>query len=56
MSNLFGINGVRGVVNETLTSDVALKLGRAIGRYYDGTVAVATDTRISADMIKTFWT
>ncbi len=52
MSNLFGINGVRGVVNETLTSDVALKLGRAIGRYYDGTVAVATDTRISADMIK----
>ena len=52
MSNLFGINGVRGVVNETLTSDVALKLGRAIGRYYDGNVAVATDTRISADMIK----
>ena len=52
MSNLFGINGVRGVVNETLTSDVALKLGRAIGRYYDGPVAVATDTRISADMIK----
>ena len=52
MSNLFGINGVRGVVNETLTSDVALKLGRAIGRYYDGTVAVATDTRNSADMVK----
>lgn len=52
MSNLFGINGVRGVVNETLTSDVALRLGRAIGRYYDGTVAVATDTRNSADMVK----
>ena len=52
MSNLFGINGVRGVVNETLTSDVALKLGRAIGRYYDGNVAVATDTRNTADMIK----
>ena len=52
MSNLFGINGVRGVVNETLTSDVALKLGRAVGRYYDGPVAVAMDTRITADMIK----
>ena len=52
MSNLFGINGVRGVVNETLTSDVAMKLGRAVGRYYDGIVAVATDTRVSADMIK----
>ena len=36
MSNLFGINGVRGVVNETLTSDVALRLGRAIGRFYNG--------------------
>lgn len=52
MSNLFGINGVRGVVNETLTPDVALKLGRAVGRYYDGPVAVAMDTRVSSDMIK----
>ena len=52
MSNLFGINGVRGIVNETLTSDVALKLGRAIGRFYNGPVAIATDTRITADMIK----
>ena len=52
MSILFGINGVRGVVNETLTPDVALKLGRAVGRYYDGSVAVAMDTRISSDMIK----
>ena len=51
-NNLFGINGVRGVVNEALTSDVALRLGRAIGRYYNGPVAVATDTRITADMIK----
>ena len=52
MSSMFGINGVRGVVNETLTSDVALKLGRAVGRYYDGPVAVASDTRVTADMIK----
>ena len=52
MSNLFGINGVRGVVNETLTSEVALRLGRSIGRFYNGPVAVAADTRITADMIK----
>ena len=52
MGNLFGINGVRGVVNETLTSEVALRLGRSIGRYYSGPVAVAADTRITADMIK----
>ena len=52
MSNLFGINGVRGVVNETLTSEVALRLGRSIGRFYNGQVAVAVDTRITADMIK----
>ena len=52
MSGLFGTNGVRGIVNETLTSDVALKLGRAIGRYYNGPVAVAMDTRVTADMIK----
>ena len=52
MRNLFGINGVRGVVNETLTSEVALRLGRSIGRFYNGQVAVAVDTRITADMIK----
>ena len=52
MSNLFGTNGVRGVVNESLTPNVALKLGRAIGRYYNGPVAVAPDTRNTADMIK----
>ena len=52
MKNLFGINGFRGVVNETLTSDVALKLGRAIGMYYNGPVAVASDTRVTADMVK----
>ena len=52
MSNLFGINGVRGIVNVDLTSDVALRLGRAIGRYYNGSVAIASDTRATADMIR----
>jgi len=49
---LFGVNGVRGVVNEDMTSDLALRMGKAIGTVMGGTVAVATDTRASADMIK----
>ena len=52
MSSIFGTNGFRGVVNETLTSEVALRLGRAIGRYFNGPVAVASDTRVTADMVK----
>ena len=49
---LFGTNGVRGVVNEDMTSDLALQMGKAIGVVMGGTVAIATDTRVSADMIK----
>lgn len=52
MRNLFGSNGVRGVVNQTFTSDMALRLGRAMGRFYNGQVAIATDTRATTDMIK----
>lgn len=50
--SLFGTNGVRGVVNETLTSAMAMRLGKAIGKFLGGTVAVATDTKSTADMIK----
>lgn len=49
---LFGTNGVRGVVNEDMTSELALGLGRAIGQFMKGTVAIASDTRVSGDMIK----
>ena len=52
MKILFGLNGFRGVVNDSLTPDIALKLGRAIGLYYNGPVAVASDTRNTADMVK----
>ena len=48
---LFGTNGVRGVVNEDMTAEFAMKLGVAIGRFMNGTVAIASDTRVSADMI-----
>lgn len=51
-TRLFGTNGVRGIINEDMTSDLALQMGKAIGTVMGGTVAIATDTRISADMIK----
>lgn len=50
---LFGTNGVRGVVNEEMTATLALDIGRAIGGFMGGRVAIATDTRTSADMLKT---
>ena len=49
---MFGTNGVRGVVNEDMTTDLALQMGKAIGKFFSGTVALATDTRVSADMLK----
>ncbi len=52
-ARLFGTNGVRGVVNEDLTSELALQMGKAIGQVMKGAVAVATDTRSSGDMLRT---
>ncbi|RLF43378.1 MAG: phosphoglucosamine mutase, partial [Thermoplasmata archaeon] len=34
MTKLFGTNGVRGVVNQDMNSELALNLGKAIGTYY----------------------
>jgi len=51
MMRLFGTNGVRGIVNEDMTAEFAMKMGIAIGRFMNGTVAIASDTRVSADMI-----
>lgn len=49
---LFGTNGVRGVVNEFMDPQLALDVGRAIGTFMKGKVALATDCRTSADMIR----
>lgn len=35
-----------------MTSELALQMGKAIGTVMKGTIAIATDTRVSADMIK----
>ena len=43
---------MRGVVNKDLTIEMAVKLGKAIGAYFEGTVVIAADTRDSGGMIK----
>ncbi len=52
MTRLFGTNGVRGVVNQGLTPELAMRLGKAIGTFMGGEIAIATDPRTSGDMIK----
>ena len=52
MGRMFGTNGVRGIVNSDMTVELALQMGKAIGSMYKGVVAIATDTRSSAEMIR----
>lgn len=49
---LFGTNGIRGTVNDDLTSDIAILIGKAVGITYGMNIAVATDARDSSDMLK----
>ena len=57
--NLFGTDGVRGVVNTQITSKLALSLGAAASIYFDGhvaqqtkrTIAIAWDPRVSSEML-----
>ena len=49
---LFGINGVRGTANRDLTSEVALQIGKVVGRTFGRRIAIATDARDSADMLR----
>ena len=56
MGKLFGTDGIRGIANEDLTCDLALKLGKAsayvLGKEYENlTVIVGRDTRISGQML-----
>ncbi len=57
MSRMFGTDGVRGIANEELTPELAMKLGMA-GAYvltrkqnHKPTIMVGCDTRISGDML-----
>ncbi len=51
---LFGTSGVRGVVNQDLSPDFCRRVALAIGTTLpqSSTVCIATDTRISRDVIK----
>ena len=49
---LFGTNGVRGVINKDMNVQLAMDLGKAIGTFMGGRVAIGNDSRTSATMIK----
>lgn len=58
MKKLFGTDGIRGLVNKELDSDLALKLGASVARVLkkeqnkkELTFLIGTDTRISKDML-----
>jgi len=53
MGRYFGTSGIREVVNEKLTPELALGVGRALGTCLgEGTVVVGMDTRTSGEMLK----
>ncbi len=57
MTKLFGTNGIRGVVNEEMNSNLALDIGKAWGMYLKKMstrpkIAIGTDARLSNDMLK----
>lgn len=56
MGNLFGTDGVRGVANEFLSCELAMKIGRAAASVLSNgrrrlVFVCGTDTRISSDML-----
>ena len=50
---LFGTNGVRGIANEDMNIELAMRLGSAIGTYLGSGagVAIGTDCRTSNEML-----
>lgn len=50
----FGTNGVRGIANEYITPEMAIKVAKSLGTYLGskGTIAIGSDTRISGQMLK----
>ena len=51
MMKYFGTDGIRGVPNEKLTIELVTKLGSALKVLGNSEVVVATDTRLSKDML-----
>ena len=52
MSVFFGTDGIRGIVNQTLTSEIAFRCGSALGaQKTSASILIGTDTRSSCDLI-----
>lgn len=57
MGRLFGTDGIRGIANENLTCELAMKIGRAASTVLSGNrrrrsvFVIGMDTRISSDML-----
>ncbi|MBI2077775.1 MAG: phosphoglucosamine mutase [Euryarchaeota archaeon] len=53
MTRLFGTDGVRGIVGQDMTHEVALRLGLALGTHLGAgsTVAIGRDARLSGPML-----
>ncbi len=53
MGKLFGTDGVRGIVGDTLTPEFALRLGRAIGAYFGpgSRILIGRDVRAGGEAI-----
>ena len=50
---MFGTNGIRGIANDYLSCGMLVKIGMSIGKILGpGPIAIAMDTRISSDMIR----
>lgn len=56
MGKYFGTDGARGRANQTLTLDMAIKIGRFLGYYYSkdrhARIVIGKDTRLSSDMFE----
>ena len=58
MGKLFGTDGIRGVVGETLTAELAYQVGRAVATVlteslgHKPIITIGKDTRISSDMLE----
>ena len=56
MGKYFGTDGARGCANETLTLDMAIRIGQYLGWYYGkqhrAKIIIGKDTRLSSDMFE----
>ena len=49
---MVSVSGVRGIVGEGLTPDVAMKFAQAYGSEFPGSIVVGRDSRVTGNMLK----